>query len=194
MFNSPKYLLRKKIISIIGADFDIYNEDGSMAGFCHQAGFKLKESLTCYTDKTKSTPLFDIKARNILDFSATYDVSDSKTGEHVGALRRKGWKSLVVDEWLILNNKDEEIGVMKEDSMPLALIRRFISTLIPQNYDCYIGEKYVADFKQNFNPFVYKLYIDFSKDTKGIFDRRLGIASAILLAAIEGKQGPDFGI
>jgi hypothetical protein len=46
----------------------------------------------------------------------------------------------------------------------------------------------VCDLRQNFNPFVYKLYVDFSENTNNALDVRLGLAMAVLLAAIEGKQ------
>jgi hypothetical protein len=68
------------------------------------------------------------------------------------------------------------------------MLRRLITALVPQNYDGFVGETYVADFKQNFNPFLYKLQIDFSADAGNLLDRRLGIAMSVLLAAIEGKQ------
>jgi hypothetical protein len=60
--------------------------------------------------------------------------------------------------------------------------------LLPQKYSVTIQGMPVATFGQNFNPFVYKLMVDLSADTAGRFDRRLALASAILLAAIEGKQ------
>jgi hypothetical protein len=44
-------------------------------------------------------------------------------------------------------------------------------------------------FTRNFNPFVSKVNLDYSMDTQGLLDRRLGIAAAVLLLAIEGKQG-----
>jgi len=39
----------------------------------------------------------------------------------------------------------------------------------------------VCAFKEVFNPFVKKLVLDFSEDTSGLLDRRLGIAAAVLL-------------
>lgn len=92
------------------------------------------------------------------------------------------------DEWEILDVNDNVRGKLFEDSMGLALLRRFLSNLIPQNYDMLFGETRVADYKQNFNPFTYELNIDFSMDTAGQLDRRLGIAAGILLAAVEGRQ------
>ena len=57
-----------------------------------------------------------------------------------------------------------------------------------QNYDITMGQNVVADLKQRFNLFRYELDIDFSMDTANKLDPRLGIAAAILLAAIEGRQ------
>lgn len=46
----------------------------------------------------------------------------------------------------------------------------------------------IPAFRYNFNPFVTKITADFSKDTHGKLDRRLGMAAAILLCLVEGKQ------
>ena len=58
-----------------------------------------------------------IKARNVVDFSASYDVIDSKTGNKLGALRRKGWASILRDSWEVLDADDVVIGKIEEDSM-----------------------------------------------------------------------------
>jgi hypothetical protein len=189
MLTADKFFLRRKIIQILGRDYEIFDENGELEAFAHQKAFALKEEIICYKDKSQTEKIFRIKARNIIDIAATYDVFDANTDEHLGALRRKGLKSMfVADEWIILNSNDEEIGLVKEDDIALATLRRWLFSFLPQNYDGFIGTEYVADYKQNFNPFVYKLSIDFSKDTKKLLNRRMGLAMAILLAAIEGKQ------
>jgi len=98
-------------------------------------------------------------------------------------------KSIIKDEWIIMDAQDREIGLIQEDSMVLALMRRFLTNLIPQKFLGVVNGKQVCLFKQNFNPFVVKINLDYSMDTNGLLDRRLGIAGAILLCAIEGKQG-----
>jgi hypothetical protein len=76
-----------------------------------------------------------------------------------------------------------------EDSMARALLRRLLlGTFLPQNYDVTIGTERVADIRQRFNLFAYRLDVDFSMDTGRRFDHRMGIAAAILLATVEGKQ------
>ncbi|HSE84547.1 MAG TPA: hypothetical protein VLB01_08375 [Thermodesulfobacteriota bacterium] len=129
-----------------------------------------------------------IKARQILDFSAAYDVIDSKANERIGTLKRRGLKSILKDEWVFMDAEGREIGFIKEDSMLLAFARRFITNLIPQTYYGYVNERPICTFKQRFNPFVLKITADFSSDPDKLLDRRLGIATAVLLCGIEGRQ------
>jgi hypothetical protein len=89
----------------------------------------------------------------------------------------------------VLDENDNVKGLLFEDSMGLAMLRRLLlGSWLPQNYDMSLGEARVADLKQNFNLFRYELNLDFSMDVARTLDRRLGIAAGILLAAVEGKQ------
>jgi hypothetical protein len=187
IFSHNRYLLRKQAIALTGR-FRIYDMQGNMLMFSQQKAFKLKEDIRVYTDEQRTNEVLLIQARQIIDFSAAYDVVDSTTAQKVGALRRKGMKSIIQDEWEILDVVDQPIAIMKEDSLFLALFRRLLSGLVPQNYDVLIGGQRVADLKQNFNPFTYRLTLDFSMDSMNQLDRRLGIAAGILLGAIEGRQ------
>ena len=194
-FRQPSYQVRRKGLKIFGGSFDVYGEDGSLVLFASQKAFKLKEDIRLYGDKQKSQELLLIKARNIIDFSAAYDVDDPVSGKKLGAFKRKGWSSLVRDQWIVMDENDAEIGFIKEDSAAMALLRRFLP-LIPQKYHCEVNGAAVCTYRQNLNPFVYKLSIDFA-DAGVATDRRLTIAGAVLLAAIEGKQsggGGGFGI
>ncbi|MBP6179690.1 MAG: hypothetical protein KA473_10425 [Anaerolineales bacterium] len=187
-FQFNQYLLKRQVFALTGK-FRFYAPNGQMVLFSEQKMFKLREDIRVYSDESKTQEVLMIKARQIIDFSAAYDVVDSATGQRVGALRRKGLASILRDEWEILDAGDNMLGILFEDSMGMALLRRFLSNLIPQNYDITIGANRVADLKQNFNPFTYELGLDFSMDTNHSLDRRMGIAAGILLAAVEGRQG-----
>jgi uncharacterized protein YxjI len=188
-FQHPQYLVRKKIFKFLGDAFHIYDPQGNVVFYSRLKAFKLKEDIRLWTGEDMQTEVLRIQARRILDIAATYDVYDSQQGVKVGALRRKGLKSIIKDEWNFLDVNDEVMGTIAEDVLVLALIRRFVTPLIPQSYDGFIGETQVCDFSQNFNPFVTKVTLDFTPDTQGLLDRRLGIAAAVLLCGIEGKQG-----
>ncbi|WP_251038179.1 hypothetical protein [Paenibacillus albidus] len=180
-------LSAKRYFPCWGAKIHIYDNSENLVLYSQMKAFRLKEDIALYTDEHMHKELLRIKARSVIDFGATYDVHDSETGEHVGALRRKGLKSILKDEWLILDRNDEEIGRITEDSTAMALLRRFIN-IIPQKYRVEIGGSAIAGFNQNFNPLVTKILADFTEDPKHRLDRRLGLAAGVLLCAVEGKQ------
>ena len=188
-FSSPTYLVRRKVFTLAGAAFHIRDAQGQLVLYSKLKAFKLKEDLRLFTGEDMTEELLAIHARKVLDISATYDVTDSVTGERVGAVRRKGIRSILRDEWLLLDPNDREVGVVREDSMGLALLRRFLTNLVPQRYDVEWMGQPVATVRQNFNPFVLKLTVDFSPDDARLLDRRLGLAAVLLLSAIEGRQG-----
>jgi len=188
VFQHTHYLVRRKIFKLFGAGFHIYDSNGKVVFYSKQKAFKLKEDIRVFTSEDMQTEVLTISARGIIDFSAAYDVFDPIQKVKVGALKRKGMKSILKDEWIILDAGNKEIGLIQEDSMFLALVRRFLVNLIPQKYNGVVNGKQVCLYKQNFNPFVTKIHLDFSMDVNGFLDRRLGIAAAVLLCAIEGKQ------
>ena len=190
-FRHSTYLVRRKLLKLVGAAFYVDDPAGNVVLYANQKGFKLKEDIRLYTGEDMQVELLTIKARNWLDISAVYDVHDATNGEKVGALKRKGVKSMIQDEWVLLDVQEREIGTIKEESLVLALIRRFIdlaSFFLPQKYNATIGDREVATFKQSKNPFLIKIEVDFSSDSSNLLDRRLGLAAAIMISAIEGKQ------
>lgn len=188
IFQFNRYLLKRQVFALTGK-FRFYDPQGNLVMFSEQKMFKLREDIRVFADESKTQEVLQIKARQIIDFSAAYDVIDSSTNMKAGTLRRKGLKSMLRDEWEVLDASDQPIGLLYEDSMGLAMLRRLLlGSLLPQNYDLTIGEQRVADLKQRFNPFRYELDVDFSFDPAKVLDRRVGLAAGILLAAIEGRQ------
>ena len=188
IFQFPTYLLKRQAIALTGK-FRFYDPAGRLVLFSEQKMFRLREDIRVYDSEDKSREVLSVKARQIMDFSASYDVVDTELNQKVGVLRRKGLRSLLRDEWEVLDADDRIIGQLFEDSVAMALLRRLLlGSWLPQNYDLTVGETRVADLKQNFNLFRYELNLDFSMDTMHRLDRRVGIAAGILLAAVEGKQ------
>jgi uncharacterized protein YxjI len=188
-FQQNEYLIRRKILSLLGAQFYIHDQQGTLIGYCKQKAFKLKEDIRIFNDESMQHELISISARKVLDISSAYDVIDSASGQKIGVLKRKGIKSAFLrDEWTIMDVNDSPVGTIKEDSMLLAIIRRHLTNLVPQTYDFELGGTTVGKVKQNFNFFAPKMQCDFSMDSGRKLDRRLGLAAVILLMAIEGRQ------
>ena len=187
-FLHNQYTLRRQVFALTGK-FRVFDPSENLVLFSEQKMFRLREDIRVYSDESKTQELLIIQARSIIDFSAAYDVVDATTNEKVGVLRRKGWRSLLRDEWEVLDANDQLRGMLFEDSVGLAMLRRFLlGSLLPQNYDLTLGETRVADLRQIFNPLRYELTLDFTMDPTRMLDRRLGIAAGILLATVEGKQ------
>ncbi len=187
-FEYDQYVLKKQFLALTGV-LRIYNPQGQLVLFSQQKFMRLKEDIRVYADESKTRELLTIQARQIIDFSAYYDVVDCQSSSKVGGLRRKGFRSLVQDEWEVFDAHDQPVGVLKEDSLNRALLRRFLlGSLLPQDYDLYFGPERVADYKQEFHMFRYVLDIDFRADSDHKLDHRLGLSAAILLAIIEGKE------
>jgi hypothetical protein len=92
------------------------------------------------------------------------------------------------DEWIIMDSSDAEVGRIQEDSTFLALLRRFITALIPQDYSFTLKGREIGSAKQNLNFFLPKMAVDLSGDLSREFDRRIAMAAVVLLMAIEGRQ------
>ncbi|MEA1945389.1 MAG: hypothetical protein U9N07_08715 [Euryarchaeota archaeon] len=184
-FRHRQYIFRRKVFKLFGGAFHVYDGNGDVLFYSKQKAFKLREDFRVYSDESQTQELLAIKTPQILDIGATYNVQDVTTGEDVGALRRKGLKSIIKDEWVIISKEGQEIGILKETSLITALLSRFIN-LIPQTYTILVNNREVAEIKQHFNPFVLK-YTMTIMDTMSI-DPRLLIAAGILLAGIERRQ------
>ena len=192
-FGHQNYHITRKLLQAFGGTFYLYDPQENLVLWASQKAFKLKEDFRIYSDENRSQELLRVSARSILDFSAAYDVYDSQTNQKLGAFKRAGLKSsFVQDTWTIMDAQDREIGLCQEDSALFGVVRRFIeyaSLLMPQRYGVTVNGQNVATFQQGRNPFATRMDIDFRADTSGTFDRRLALALAMLLAAIEGKQG-----
>lgn len=188
IFQYNQFFLQKQALALTGV-VRIFNDAGQLLLYSRQKMFRLREDIRAYSDETMTQELLYIQARNILDFSASYDVIDSPTQTKVGVLRRHGWRSMVRDQWDVLDANDQLIGVLQEDSAGRAMLRRLLlGRLLPQDYDIIIDGQRVADLRQKFHLFRYEMTVDFSEDISRRFDHRLGIAAGILLACIEGRQ------
>ena len=93
------------------------------------------------------------------------EVVGATVGEKVGAARRKGFTSIARDSWELLDANDQPLGQLSEDSLPMALLRRVLSNLVPQSFHLESGGGEPIVFKKRFNPFVYKLEVEIPGDS-----------------------------
>jgi hypothetical protein len=190
-FDVDTYHCRRKLIALVGK-ISVTDSSGAVVAFSRQKAFKLREEIRIFSDESERTPLLMIKARSIIDFGATYDVTTPE-GQVVGALRRKGFKSMVKDQWMLLGPGDSVDGSLDEVGTGLALARRFIpfvAWFVSQDYTMTANGSHLAHLQRNRNPFVSKLAVQVEHGATHL-QRRLLLAAAVLLLIIEGKENSD---
>ncbi len=188
IWSHPHYVLQQKLFSMFHTEFRIMDPQGAPILFAKMKAFKLKEDLRIFFDEAMTQEAMVMKARRILDFGATYDVMDPATNQRIGTLRRKGIKSMIRDEWAILNFDDQPIGTIEEDSWLLALIRRFLWSLMPQHYHATVNGQPVAHFHRHISFLTMKMTMNVLPSGAGQIDPRVMVAAMLLLSAIEGRQ------
>lgn len=188
VFTYDHYTLKRQVLALTGK-VRVFTPDGRLGLYSEQKMFRLREDIRVFEDESRRRELLWIQARQVIDFAAAYDVTDQTSGQKVGALRRKGWKSIVRDAWEVLDPMDQVIATIREESVGLAMLRRFLlGSLLPQRYEAVdMNETVLANYQQLFHLFRYQMNIHFSPGPIQL-DRRLGLAASILLAIIEGKQ------
>ena len=182
------FVAKKALFSLMGNAFRIEDARGALQFFVKQKAFKLKEDIRVFADERQQDERLTIKARSWGDFSGVYDISDSTTGETVGAAKRKGLaSSFVKDHWLILGKDGEPVGEVVEQGGLLATARKFIQVLqwIPQRFVVQVGGRPVGEIQQRFNPFQLAYDCRIPADA---LDPRVSVAVVVLLLAIEGRQ------
>lgn len=187
------FTIRRKVLKIFGAAFHIYDAQNQVVGYCKQKAFKLREDMRIFTDESCSKELFRVSTQQIIDFGAGYTVTRSQDNRVLGVLRRKGLKSMLRDEWHVFDERGTQIGIIREDSGVLAILRRLDdlgAMLAPQKFDVTAMDgTSVARFRQHFNPFIYRLGVSYAEGSGEKISHQLVLAAACVLSAIEGRQG-----
>lgn len=184
-FQGDHFTIKQKLASL-GNKYYIYTglkpkRKDKEIGFVHQKLLKLKEDIRIYSDSTMKMEIMKIKQEQILDISGSYQVIDSQTNQLIGILKRKGLKSMLKDEWIIMNKDRQEIGLIKEQGGFTWFLRRFILKWLPYVYHIEMGGKRLATIKEKALKLADTYFLDMSADTGITLDRRLAIAGLIMM-------------
>lgn len=84
--------------------------------FIKQKVFKLREDIRIFSDQSESREVFNIQAEQILDFNTRYNFYDSKSGQHLGSVKARGWRSIWSATYLIDDARQQQMMSIKEDN------------------------------------------------------------------------------
>ena len=165
---------------------------GQPVAFVRQKKLAIKEDIRFFGDESETTELFRIKARSVMELGGRYDVT-TPVGERIGVLEKVFGQSLLRSTWRVLGADEQELAVAKERSQLWAIVRRVIDAVpygdfIPIVFHFTIDKdgRHLGDFNRRIG--VRDTYdLDLSGDTERTIDRRLAIALAVALDALQSR-------
>ncbi len=166
--------------------------DGAPVAFVRQKKLAIKEDIRFYADEGQTEELFRIKARAVMEFGGRYDVT-TPAGERVGVLGKVFGKSLLRSTWSILDADEQPLAIARERSQFWAIARRAVDlvphgNVIPIVFHFTIddGTTHLGDFTRRIG--VRDRYdLDLAGDPERRIDRRLAVALAIALDALQSR-------
>ena len=184
-FSHANYKITRPWLSFLGRKFFVYSPDGALAAYVKKPVFKLKQEFTIFADEAETRPILTVRQRQLIGLNIAHDVFDSASGQKVGTIRHKGLKSIIRDEWELLDAGDQVVGMMQEDGaaeldVPLAGEDR--------EEAAEEGGAHVAKVNQAFKFFAKEFHLDMSEG-QGRIDPRFCIACALFaLFAEAGRE------
>jgi uncharacterized protein YxjI len=190
-----KFVLRQRIRLVIN-QYEFSLGDGEPP-FCfvEQARFKFKEDIRFYADESKSVELLRIKARQRFDPRATYDIT-GPDGTKIGEIQKVFGASLLRSTFAIRDGSGEIRA--KERSLAVALFRRLVDFVpyiggfadwlpIPYHFVFERDGKAIGVHQRRFGTFRDVYDIDLSGDPERTVDRRMILAAAVGMDALQAR-------
>ena len=196
-----RFVLRQRLRLVVNQYEFSLPVDGDAPGepfcFVQQKRFKFKEDIGFYTDETRSVELMRIKARQRFDPRARYDIT-SADGQKIGEIQKVFGKSLLRSTYRIYDEHGNEVATAGERSMAVALIRRVVGFIpfldnvadwlpIPYHFDFKRGDTLLGTHRRQLWKLRDVYTIDMSGDPQRTVDRRLILAIAVGMDALQAR-------
>lgn len=158
---------------------------GALAFFFVFLAIIRKRHVTFWRDPSKQEPLLHIiQDRKFMPIIATYTVSDSE-GNVLARLRKNIFTNIFRRKWTCFRPDGSVWVTAKEDSIILALLRRFIGPLfgiLRTNFIICDGQtdEVIGEFNRKFT-LLDRYVLDMRADPEGRLDRRVALALAVML-------------
>jgi uncharacterized protein YxjI len=167
---------------------------GPPIAYVRQKKLAIKEDIRFYADEGETEELFRIKARSMLDMGGSrYDVLVGD--ESIGVVRHKFRESLLRSTWHIGGPDEREVGIARESSTAIGILRRAVDFVpyvgglipIPYNFEIVIDGEVVGKMNRKFARVRDQYVLDLSGDPERRIDRRVGVALAVGLDALQNR-------
>jgi uncharacterized protein YxjI len=196
-----RFVLRQLIRPVVNRyEFSLPDADGAPGQpfcFVEQKRFKFKEDIRFYADASKEQELMRIKARQAFDPRARYDVTLAD-GTKVGEIQKVFGASLLRSTYALFDASGEEVAQVRERSLGVALLRRLVGFVpyvgdyanwlpIPYHFDFRRGDAVLGTHSRQLFKLRDVYLIDRSADPERTVDRRLVLALAVGMDALQAR-------
>jgi uncharacterized protein YxjI len=197
-----RFILRQRIRLVVNQyEFSLagpeWEPEGEPFAFVHQRRFKFKEDIRFYTDDSKTQELMRIKARQRFDPRARYDVT-AADGAKIGEIQKVFGKSLLRSTYQLYDAGGSEVAIAQERSLAVALIRRLVGFVpyldnisdwlpIPYHFDFRRGDELLGTHTRQMWKIRDAYRIDMTPDAERTVDRRLILAIAVGMDALQAR-------
>jgi hypothetical protein len=181
-----------KIVTI-GTRIRIKDATGRQVAYVRKKKLKLKEDVRVYENENQSRLLFRMKADSMIDFSARYAVS-GPDGHPIGAVGRRGMKSLWSSAYVLVDAYDTEAGSIREENPWTKVLDGMMESLPLGGLffnPAYLAEMYGRDVlriqKQPSvleSSFRIEKLVDFSEDEEDLL-----LAGIVMMVLLERDRG-----
>ena len=176
---------------------DAQGREGTRFAFVEQARFKFKEDIRFFADESKRVELLRIKARRRFDPAARYDITgpgDVKIGE----IQKDFAQSLLRSTYILYDAQGAQVCQATERSVGVALLRRALGFVpyiggyanwlpIPYHFVFHRGGKVLVHHTRQPWKLNDHYLIDCRPDTEHVLDRRLVLAAAVGMDALQAR-------
>lgn len=176
------YVIKRRFWSFFERVFRVLTADGQLLMYVKHPLLTLREEFVVYADEAQTRPLLKVKARQMIAINFSYDVSDATTGQLLGAVQKKGLRSILRDKFAILDPMGMEIGFAEEQGA--ALLRRFFPFLTSK-HAIFVGGQQVALIRQKFRLFTKEFGVDVQPSR---LDPPFVLAVALLVLIAEARR------
>lgn len=190
------FVVKQQFAPVINR-YDIQTPDGEPVAFVEQKRFALKEELTFTPSREDRNVLMRMKARQRFDPSATYDVTGPGGGT-IGIVRKAFGASLLRSTWVLESPEGTEVATAREKVLWVALFRRFVGFVpyvgnfadwlpIPYDFVFFNADQELGHFRRRRGSLRDTYDLDLTMDTERVLDRRLVLAVAVGLDALQAR-------
>jgi uncharacterized protein YxjI len=167
---------------------------GPPIAYVRQKKLAIKEDIRFYADENQTQELFRVKARSMLDMGGSrYDIFVED--ERIGMIWHKFRESLLRSTWHIGGADEQEVALARESSTAVGIARRAIDFVpyvgefvpIPYNFEIVINGDVVGNMNRRFLRVRDQYVLDLSGDRERKIDRRIAVALAVGLDALQNR-------